>query len=71
MSKPTHDIYVSRPASSDRRLLREWVRQPDIRRGDSRVVLNRDGLKRTEYCGKLKSRLDGAVVCSVVLCGSF
>ena len=46
MSKPTYDIYVSRPDGSDRRLLWEWGRQPDIRRGDGRVVLNGDGQGR-------------------------
>ena len=34
MSKPTYDIYVSKPDGSDRRLLWEWGRQPDIRSGD-------------------------------------
>ena len=43
MSKPTYDIYASKPDGSDRRLLWEWGRQPDIRRGDLRVVLNGDG----------------------------
>jgi hypothetical protein len=43
MSKPTYDIYISRPDGSDRRLLWEWGRQPRFRRGDGRIVLNGDG----------------------------
>jgi len=43
MSKPTYDIYVSKPDGTERQLLWEWGRQPDVRRGDRRVVLNGDG----------------------------
>lgn len=46
MSKATYDIYVARPDGSERRLLWEWGRQPDVRRGDGRVVLNGDGQGR-------------------------
>ena len=46
MSKATYDIYVARPDGSEKRLLWEWGRQPDIRRGDGRVVLSGDGQGR-------------------------